>query len=74
VAKIAFIGAGHLGSSPAQIGLKAWMAIAFLGVTCSFLADLLYFLALGKTASQKVGVYLYTIPPHDLCGLLAAPQ
>ena len=36
---------------------------AFLGVACSFLATLLYFVALGLSESQKVGVYLYTIPP-----------
>lgn len=42
---------------------KAWTAIVFLGVTCSFLSTLLYFHALEKTESQKVGVYLYTIPP-----------
>jgi drug/metabolite transporter (DMT)-like permease len=40
-----------------------WMAIAFLGVGCSFLATLCYFIALQHTESQKVGVYLYTIPP-----------
>jgi drug/metabolite transporter (DMT)-like permease len=45
------------------IPLKAWASIVFLGVTCSFLATLLYFYALEKTESQKVGVYLYTIPP-----------
>ncbi|MBI4861513.1 MAG: DMT family transporter [Candidatus Riflebacteria bacterium] len=38
-------------------------AVAFLGVTCSFLATLLYFVALEHAESQKVGVYLYTIPP-----------
>jgi drug/metabolite transporter (DMT)-like permease len=42
---------------------EAWAAIAFLGVGCSFLATLLYFVALGMTESQKVGVYLYAIPP-----------
>ena len=46
-----------------SIGREAWLAIAFLGITCSFLATLLYFKALEKTESQKVGVYLYTIPP-----------
>ena len=45
------------------IPARAWAAIGFLGVTCSFLATLLYFYALEKTESQKVGVYLYTIPP-----------
>jgi drug/metabolite transporter (DMT)-like permease len=47
----------------ATIPLKAWAAIVFLGVTCSFLATLLYVYALEKSESQKVGVYLYTIPP-----------
>jgi drug/metabolite transporter (DMT)-like permease len=42
---------------------EAWIAIAFLGVACSFMATLLYFVALGLSESQKVGVYLYTIPP-----------
>ncbi len=45
------------------IPVRAWVAIGFLGVTCSFLATLLYFYALEKTESQKVGVYLYTVPP-----------
>lgn len=49
--------------SLSTIPLKAWAAMVFLGVTCSFLATLLYFYALEKTESQKVGVYLYTIPP-----------
>lgn len=42
---------------------EAWAAVIFLGAGCGFLANLLYFLALEKTESQKVGVYLYTIPP-----------
>jgi len=42
---------------------EGWSAIAFLGVGCSFLATLLYFVALGQSESQKVGVYLYLIPP-----------
>jgi drug/metabolite transporter (DMT)-like permease len=46
-----------------SINTNAWLAIAFLGITCSFLATMLYFVALEKTESQKVGVYLYTIPP-----------
>jgi drug/metabolite transporter (DMT)-like permease len=49
----------HLASMPPQ----ALIAIAFLGVGCSFLATLLYVTALGMTESQKVGVYLYIIPP-----------
>jgi len=52
-----------LSFSLVSISAKAWLAIVFLGVTCSFLATLLYFYALEKTESQKVGVYLYTIPP-----------
>lgn len=47
----------------ASVPARAWFAIGFLGVGCSFLATLLYFVALEKTESQKVGVYLYTIPP-----------
>jgi drug/metabolite transporter (DMT)-like permease len=47
----------------AQISGEAWRAILFLGVTCSFLAILLYFLAVERSEAQKVGVYLYTIPP-----------
>ncbi len=43
--------------------VDAWIAIAFLGVACSFLATLLYFVALEMSESQKVGVYLYAIPP-----------
>ena len=46
-----------------EISGTAWLAILFLGVTCSFLATLLYFLAVERSESQKVGVYLYTIPP-----------
>lgn len=47
----------------AAISPRAWLAIAFLGVTCSFLAPLLYFVALKHVQAQKVGVYLYAIPP-----------
>lgn len=45
------------------VGAGEWAALAFLGVGCSFLATLLYCWALERTESQKVGVYLYTIPP-----------
>jgi drug/metabolite transporter (DMT)-like permease len=45
------------------IPTNAWASLAFLGITCSFLATLLYMMALQQTESQKVGVYLYTIPP-----------
>ena len=51
------------GYSLASMTVDAWLAVAFLGVGCSFLAVLLYFVALRRTESQKVGVYLYTIPP-----------
>lgn len=51
------------GVSLGQVGGDAWAAVAFLGITCSFLATLLYFVALEQGESQKVGVYLYTIPP-----------
>ncbi|MGD2088727.1 MAG: DMT family transporter [Candidatus Aminicenantes bacterium] len=46
-----------------SIPIDAWAAVAFLGITCSFLATLLYFFALERSESQKVGVYMYTIPP-----------
>jgi drug/metabolite transporter (DMT)-like permease len=46
-----------------QITTKAWLAMIFLGVTCSFIATILYFTALKKMESQQVGVFLYTIPP-----------
>jgi len=51
------------GVSLRALSLEAWAAIAFLGIGCSFLATLLYFVALEKSESQKVGVFLYTIPP-----------
>jgi drug/metabolite transporter (DMT)-like permease len=51
------------GYSLSNVTLDAWLAVGFLGVGCSFLAVLLYFAALRRTESQKVGVYLYTIPP-----------
>jgi drug/metabolite transporter (DMT)-like permease len=44
------------GFSPGRMTLDAWLAIGFLGVGCSFLAVLLYFVALRRTESQKVGV------------------
>ncbi|MFA6030536.1 MAG: DMT family transporter [Elusimicrobiota bacterium] len=51
------------GFSPAAVPASAWWAILFLGAGCGFLSTLLYFVALERTESQKVGVYLYTIPP-----------
>ncbi|MBI5239586.1 MAG: DMT family transporter [Elusimicrobia bacterium] len=50
------------GSGLAGMTARGWTATVFLGLTCSFLATVLYFLALEKRESQKVGVYLYTIP------------
>lgn len=49
--------------SLASISIQGWLALGFLGVGCCFLAVLLYFVALERSESQKVGVYLYTIPP-----------
>ena len=46
-----------------SISGEAWLSILFLGITCSFLATLLYVFALSISESQKVGVYLYTVPP-----------
>jgi drug/metabolite transporter (DMT)-like permease len=51
------------GASLRTVSVEGWAAIAFLGVGCSFLATLLYFVALEMSESQKVGVFLYTIPP-----------
>ena len=45
------------------ITAEAWGAILFLGVTCSFLATLFYVAALAHAESQKVGAYLYSVPP-----------
>jgi len=46
-----------------SIPADAWASIAFLGIFCSFMAVLLYIYSLSKMESQKVAVYLYTIPP-----------
>lgn len=51
------------GFSLFQVTVECWIAIIFLGVGCGFLATWLYFVALARTESQKVGAYLYTIPP-----------
>lgn len=51
------------GFSLGEITPNAWAAIIYLGAACNFLAVLLYFTALQRTESQKVGVYLYSIPP-----------
>ncbi|MCP4217547.1 MAG: DMT family transporter [bacterium] len=62
---VGWIEMNHKGISLSSITVGAWGAVAFLGITCSFLATLLYFYALEKMESQKVGVYLYTIPPMN---------
>lgn len=46
-----------------QIALNAWIAILFLGITCSFAATFLYFKALESMNSNEAGIYLYSIPP-----------
>ena len=46
-----------------EIPYDGLFAVIFLGITCSFFATLMYVYALSKMESQKVGVYLYTIPP-----------
>ncbi len=51
------------GFSLTMVTVEAWIAVGFLGITCSFLSTLLYLYGLTRTESQKVGVYLYTIPP-----------
>ena len=63
MAPIGWIEMRRTGFSLARMQLDSWLAVAFLGVGCSFLATFLYFVALERTESQKVGVYLYTIPP-----------
>jgi drug/metabolite transporter (DMT)-like permease len=60
---VAYWELGSRGASLRSVSLEAWASIAFLGIGCSFLATLLYFVALEMSESQKVGVFLYTIPP-----------
>ncbi|MFH1263462.1 MAG: DMT family transporter [Pseudomonadota bacterium] len=60
---VGWIEAQRHGFTLAAVTAAGWGALAFLGVGCSFLATLLYFRALEKMESQKVGVYLYLIPP-----------
>lgn len=63
MAPVGWVEIQRTGFSLAEITPLAWLAIAYLGACCNFLAVLLYFTALGHTESQKVGVYLYAIPP-----------
>jgi len=60
---VGYLEARATGFSVSSLSLDSWLAIAFLGVACSFFATLLYFVALGLSESTKVGVYLYAIPP-----------
>lgn len=61
-----------LDASPADIPLSSWAAIGFLGAGCSFGATLLYLAALTRSEAQKVGVFLYIIPP--MTALIAWPM
>ena len=63
MAPVGWIEMRHTGFGLGEITPTAWAAIAYLGAACNFLAVLLYFTALQQTESQKVGVYLYAIPP-----------
>lgn len=63
MAPVGWLEMQRTGFSPAEITATAWAAIVYLGAGCNFLAVLLYFTALRRTESQKVGVYLYSIPP-----------
>jgi len=60
---IGFLEMQRTGFNLAELTPTAWAAVIYLGAACNFLAVLLYFTALQKTESQKVGVYLYSIPP-----------
>ena len=63
MAPIGWLEMQRTGFRPAEVTPTAWAAVIYLGAACNFLAVLLYFTALQKTESQKVGVYLYAIPP-----------
>jgi drug/metabolite transporter (DMT)-like permease len=63
MAPIGWFETQRTGFELAQVHSSGWIAIGYLGAGCNFLATLLYFMALERTESQKVGVYLYTIPP-----------
>ncbi len=70
MAPVGLLETQRAGFSLAQVTPEAWSAVVYLGAGCNFLAVLLYFTALARTESQKVGVYLYTIPP--MTALVAA--
>lgn len=63
MAPVGWIEMQRTGFSLTEITTPAWAAVTYLGVGCNFLAVMLYFTALQHTESQKVGVYLYAIPP-----------
>ncbi len=63
MAPVGWLDMQRTGFTLAEVTPTAWAAVAYLGGACNFLAVLLYFTALQRTESQKVGVYLYAIPP-----------
>ena len=63
MAPVGWLELRQTGFSLAAVTPSAWAAVVYLGAGCNFLAVLLYFTALQRTESQKVGVYLYSIPP-----------
>ena len=63
MAPIGWLEMQRTGFGLAEVTPTAWAAVIYLGAACNFLAVLLYFTALQKTESQKVGIYLYAIPP-----------
>jgi drug/metabolite transporter (DMT)-like permease len=76
MAPVGWLEMQRTGFSLAQVTPTAWGAVAYLGVGCNFLAVMLYFTALQHTESQKVGVYLYAIPPMTAvaaAGVLSEP-
>ena len=63
MAPVGWLEMRRTGFALASVTPTAWASVGYLGVACNFLAVLLYFSALQRTESQKVGVYLYAIPP-----------
>jgi drug/metabolite transporter (DMT)-like permease len=63
MAPVGWLEVQRTGFDLANVSPTAWAAVTYLGAGCNFLAVLLYFTALQRTESQKVGVYLYSIPP-----------
>lgn len=63
MAPVGWLESRRAGLSFETIPADTWLAVGYLGVACNFVAVLLYFVALQRTESHKVGAYLYTIPP-----------